>query len=46
MLAVWAEPVGAGLSPDDPLVLNFAVNKSLTSSNRLSAICAGEETID
>ncbi len=46
MLAVWAEPVGAGLEPDDPLVLNYAVNKSLTSSNRLSAVCAGEESID
>jgi hypothetical protein len=46
MLAVWAEPVGAGLSPDDPLVLNFAVNKSLDSSNRLSAVCAGEESVD
>lgn len=46
MLAVWAEPVGAGLSPDDPLVLNFAVNKSLDSSNRLSEVCAGEESVD
>ncbi len=45
MLAVWAEPVGAGLEPDDPLVLNYAVNKSLSSSNRMSAVCSGEESI-
>ena len=43
MLAVWAEPVGLGIDPDDPLVLTYAVNKSLDSSNRLSALCAGEE---
>ena len=46
MLAVWAEPVGAGLEPDDPLVLNYAVNKSLSSSNRMGAVCSGEESID
>lgn len=46
MLAVWAEPYGAGLEPDDPLVLNYAVNKSLGASERLSKICSGEETIE
>jgi hypothetical protein len=45
MLAVWAQPVGVGIDADDPLVLNFAVNKSLSSSNRLSAVCAGEEPL-
>ena len=42
MLAVWAEPEGSGLSPDSPMVLNYAVNKSLKSSERMSAICAGD----
>ena len=46
MLAVWAEPYGAGLEPDDPLVLNYAVNKSLGASERLSKICSGEEEIE
>jgi hypothetical protein len=45
MLAVWAEPYGAGLEPDDPLVLNYAVNKSLGASERLSKICSGEEEV-
>ncbi|MFT4626991.1 MAG: hypothetical protein ACI8PZ_005672 [Myxococcota bacterium] len=42
MLAVWAEPLGGGIEPDSALALNFAVNKSLASSERLSDICAGE----
>ena len=46
MLAVWAQPVGGGLEPDDPLVLNYAVNKSLGSSERLSAVCSGEEEVE
>jgi hypothetical protein len=41
MLAVWTEIEGGGLSSDNPLVLNMAVNKSLNSSERLSEICAG-----
>jgi len=41
MLAIWAEPIGGGLDPDSAFVLNYAVNKSLSSSNRLSDICAG-----
>ena len=40
MLAVWAQPVGAGLEPDDAFVLNYAVNKSLSSSERMSEVCA------
>lgn len=46
MLAVWAEPYGAGLEPEDPIVLNYAVNKSLGASERLSKICSGEEEIE
>jgi hypothetical protein len=41
MLAVWAEPKGGGVSADSALALNYAVNKSLTSSETLSDICAG-----
>lgn len=44
-LAVWAEPVSSILEPDSPISLNYAVNKSLASSERISAICAGEEEI-
>ncbi len=44
-LAVWAEPVSNILEPDSPVSLNYAVNKSLASSERISAICGGEETI-
>jgi hypothetical protein len=46
MLAVWSEPKGGGIEPDDPIALNFAVNKSLDASERLSDICAGEITLD
>lgn len=45
MLAVWAEPRGGGIDPDSPLALNYAVNKSLASSERLSAICDGSVEI-
>ncbi|MCB9744518.1 MAG: hypothetical protein H6741_10850 [Alphaproteobacteria bacterium] len=45
MLAVWAQPIGGGLDPDSPLVLNYAVNKSLSASEQLSAVCAGEEEV-
>ncbi len=41
MLAVWAEPEGASLSPDDPLVLNYAVNKSRDASERMTELCNG-----
>ncbi len=40
MLAVWSQPIGSGIEPDDPLALNYAVNKSLNSSNGLSELCA------
>lgn len=44
MLAVWAEPweSSGAIQPDSAFALNFAVNKSLDSSDRISAICAGE----
>jgi hypothetical protein len=45
MFAVWAEPEGAGLDPDDPIVLNYAVDKSVKSSERLTAVCAGDVEI-
>jgi hypothetical protein len=45
LLAVWAEPVGGGIEADDPIALNFAVNKSTQSSQRLSDICAGVQEI-
>ncbi len=41
MLAVWTEVEGGGLSSDEPLVLNMAVDKSQESSERLSQICDG-----
>ena len=34
-LAVWAEPVSNILEPDSPVSLNYAVNKSLASSERI-----------
>lgn len=46
MLAVWAEPKGSGIDPDSALARNYAVNKSLASSNQISAICAGDIVID
>ncbi len=46
MLAVWAEPEGAGLEPDDPVVLNYAVTKSAGASARLAQICNGEVEVD
>lgn len=46
MLGVWAEPVGAGLAPDNPILLNAAVGKSLASSDRMSKVCSGEIEID
>lgn len=42
MLAVWAESKGGGIEPDSAIALNFAVNKALASSERLSDICSGE----
>jgi len=41
MLAVWAEPEGAGLDPDDPIVLNYAVDKSRDASARMTELCDG-----
>ena len=46
MLAVWSEPLGGGIDPDSAIALNFAVNKSLAASERMSEICAGELEID
>ena len=46
MLAVWAEPEGANLEPDDPIVLNYAVDKSAGASARLTEICNGEVVVD
>jgi hypothetical protein len=45
MLTVWAQPKGGGIDPDSALALNFAVNKALGSSERLSAVCSGEVDI-
>ena len=45
MFAVWAEPEGANMEPDNPAILNYAVNKSVKSSERLTAVCAGEVDI-
>ena len=44
-LAVWAEPVSNILEPGSAVSLNYAVNKSLASSERISEICGGEESI-
>ena len=44
MLAVWAEPRSGIIDPDSAFALNYAVNKSLASSERLSAICDGSAT--
>ena len=41
MLAVWAEPEGGGLDPDDPIILNYAVNKSRGASERMTELCEG-----
>jgi len=46
MLAVWAEPEGANLEPDDPIVLNYAVDKSAGASARLTQICNGEVEVE
>jgi hypothetical protein len=45
MFAVWAEPEGAGLEPDSPIVLRYAVNKSVKSSERLTRVCNGEDDL-
>lgn len=41
MLAVWAEPVSNIADPDDPFVLNYAVNTSLAASDRMTEVCTG-----
>jgi hypothetical protein len=41
MLAVWTEPEGANMSPDDPIILNYAVNKSRDASQRMTELCDG-----
>jgi hypothetical protein len=46
MLAVWTEIEGGGMHSDDDIVKNYAVNKAQDSSERLSAICAGEIEIE
>ena len=45
MLTVWAEPKGGGIDADSALALNYAVNKALGSSERLSEVCSGEVEI-
>lgn len=45
MLAVWAEPVSSIADPDDPFVLNYAVNTSLAASDRMTEVCTGAATI-
>ncbi len=45
MLAVWAEPVSDIADPDDPFVLNYAVNTSLSASNRMTEVCTGAAEI-
>lgn len=45
MLAVWAEPRSPIISADSNVSLNYAINKSLTSSERMSKVCSGEEEI-
>jgi hypothetical protein len=42
MLALWTEPRGSGIDPTSAFALNYAVNKSQKSSERMSGICAGE----
>jgi hypothetical protein len=42
MLAVWAEPVSPLIGADAAATLTYAVNKSQKSSERMSAVCAGE----
>jgi hypothetical protein len=46
MLAVWSEPHGSGIEPGSTTALNYAVNKSLKSSERMSDLCSGAETVD
>lgn len=43
VLAVWAEAKGAGADSD--YALTYAVNKSLSASERMSAVCAGEADV-
>ncbi|MCO4771549.1 MAG: hypothetical protein KDA24_16065 [Deltaproteobacteria bacterium] len=42
MLAVWAEPISLLFdNADSPLALNYAVNKSLDASDRMTDVCTG-----
>lgn len=42
VLAVWAEPISILFdTADSPLALNYAVNKSLDASDRMTAVCTG-----
>ncbi len=46
MLAVWAEPISALFeNADSPLALNYAVNKSLDASDRMTDVCTGAAEI-
>jgi hypothetical protein len=38
---VWTEPEGANMSPDDPIILNYAVTKSRDASQRMTELCDG-----
>lgn len=45
-LAVWAQPESPIIGADSVLALNYAVNKSLKSSQTLSDVCDGTTQID
>lgn len=41
LFALWAEPVSDFADPDDPFVLNYAVNTAQSNAQQLSDICSG-----
>ena len=41
LFALWAEPVSDIADPDDPFVLNYAVNTAQSNAQQLSDICSG-----
>ena len=41
LFALWAEPVSDFADPDDPFVLNYAVNTSQANAQQLTDICSG-----
>jgi len=46
LFALWAEPVSDIADPDDPFVLNYAVNTAQQNAQQLSDICSGALEID